>query len=72
MANENEKSLKERQNDLEELRKKIGIANLTLKKKEHDISNRLVCASLKEKVSFCSSGNAQWIPYWCVSRYTFP
>lgn len=50
-ANENDKILKEKQNDLEELRKKIEIANSTLKSKEDDISSRLASIALKEKAS---------------------
>ncbi|KAI3452126.1 hypothetical protein Pfo_008791 [Paulownia fortunei] len=48
-ANENDKIWKEKQNDLEELRKKIEIANSTLKNKEDDISSRLASVALKEK-----------------------
>lgn len=51
-ANENDKVLKEKHSDLEELGKKIEIANSTLKNKEDDIRSRLVGITIKEKASF--------------------
>lgn len=50
-ANELDNMLKEKQNDLAELRKKIEVANSTLRTKEDDISSRLANVALKEKAS---------------------
>ncbi|KAF8399184.1 hypothetical protein HHK36_015049 [Tetracentron sinense] len=48
-ANENDRTFKQKERDLEEAQKKIEITNLTLKKKEDDINNRL--ANLAEAVA---------------------
>ncbi|KAL6551664.1 hypothetical protein OROGR_007818 [Orobanche gracilis] len=48
-ANDNDKLLNEKQTELEELRRKIEIANTALRNKEEDISSRLAGVVLKEK-----------------------
>ncbi|XP_057462621.1 nuclear matrix constituent protein 1-like [Actinidia eriantha] len=50
-ANENDMIFKQKQNDHEEVQKKIDISNSTLKKKEDDISRRLANLAVKEKES---------------------
>ncbi|KAL6526250.1 hypothetical protein OROMI_029890 [Orobanche minor] len=48
-ANDNDKLLNEKQTELEELRRKIEIANSALRNKEEDISSRLAGVVVKEK-----------------------
>ncbi|CAK9143859.1 unnamed protein product [Ilex paraguariensis] len=48
-ANENDRILKQKHSDLDDVQKKIDLANATLKKKEEDIGSRLANLALKEK-----------------------
>ena len=50
-ANENDMIFKQKEKDLEEAEKKIDATNISLKKKEDDISSRLANLTLKEKAS---------------------
>lgn len=50
-ANENDRIFKQKEKDLEEAQKKIDLANITLKRKEDDLSCRLANLTVKEKAS---------------------